>query len=207
MHIVSITYQDEYGWFLFEMNSGEKLRISYDLYMELSLHQSDEVPSDIYERLRADDERLRAFLLGRRFALYQPRTEGEVRQRLMRDHISSEIIEDVLLQLRRLHLLDDQKYAELYVQEKVSRQHWSRRRIQHELFRKGVPANIIEQALSIISRGTESETIREIVQKKYAHRDLNDRKMFDRTVQSLINKGFSLSLILPILKERQHGEE
>ena len=86
------------------------------------------------------------------------------------------------------------------MQEK-QRKGWSRRHIAAALREKGIEYAVINSILEEIPASDEQEVLRTLVEKKYARRDLTDEKEFNRTVQALCRRGFSVNDVLHVLKE------
>lgn len=104
-------------------------------------------------RLRALDERERAYERALRLLSYRPRSEGEVRGHLLRKGIPPEVVAAVIERLNREGYLDDAAFARFWVENREQfnpRGPWALRR---ELRQKGVAEPIIEEALA----GLDSE--------------------------------------------------
>ncbi len=85
------------------------------------------------------------------------RSSGDARRLMMRWGVASPEIDGVLQRLVRERFIDDSRYAQLYVREKVNINGWGARKISAELYRKGVARETIEQAL----QGADSELMSE----------------------------------------------
>lgn len=200
MIIVRILYDDQKNGFVFTLEDGRELLISYDVYQKLCLHAPAEPTAAQEEMLLAEDARFRAFTIGLRFASYQPRTTSEVKRRLRQENIPVSVQEQVVKKLAKTGWLDDAKYARRYAQAK-QRKGWSLRHISAALREKGVEYAFIQDALQSMPEASEQEVLRQILRKKYAHRDLSDEKEFERTVQALCRRGFSIRDVLSALRE------
>ena len=76
--------------------------------------------------------------LGRR-----ERTVAEMRQRLERAGADEAAVEQVVGELREQSLLDDQRYATLFVQDKRNLEGWGRERIGRTLAERGIERELI----------------------------------------------------------------
>ena len=200
MIIVQILYDDQKNGFVFTCDDGRELLISYDIYQNLRLHAPAEPSAEQEELLLAEDARFRAFTVGLRYASYQPRTTNEVKRRLSREKIPSSVQQEVVEKLVKNGWLDDAEYARRYAQDK-QRKGWSLRHISSALREKGVDYGLIRDVIENIPATSEQDVLRQLIQKKYARRNLSDEKEFQRTVQALCRRGFLLQDVLHTLRE------
>lgn len=200
MIIVQILYDDQKNGFVFTCDDGRELLISYDIYQKLRLHAPAEPSAEQEELLLAEDARFRAFTVGLRYASYQPRTTSEVKRRLSQEKIPSSVQEEVVEKLVKNGWLDDAEYARRYAQDK-QRKGWSLRHISAALREKGVDYGLIRDVIENIPATAEQDVLRQLIQKKYARRNLSDEKEFQRTVQALCRRGFLLQDVLRTLRE------
>lgn len=98
--------------------------------------------------------------------------------------IDSEVADLVVQRLIEKKFLNDQKFAEYYVENRYQRKGISQKRLRMEMRNKGVDSAIIEAALEKIPRD-EDEEIRKVIAKK--RRKYDDFKL----VNYLVRQGFS----------------
>ena len=82
-----------------------------------------------------------------RFVSYRPRSVAEVRKNLQRKQYNDDIIERVVIRLKELELLDDEKFAQYWVEQREAFKPRSRRALRYELYQKGVDRRIVETAI------------------------------------------------------------
>lgn len=66
--------------------------------------------------------------------------EGEIRRKLREDGYSSKVVDEVVDKAKRGHVIDDMRFADVYIRTKVSAG-WGSRRIERELSQKGIEAS------------------------------------------------------------------
>ncbi len=101
--------------------------------------------------------------------------------------INDDVIELVVERLIEKQHLDDQKFAEYFVENRYQKKGISQKRLRMELMKKGMARDIIEIAMEKIPRD-ENEEINKIIKKKRAKYD--DRKL----VAYLVRQGFSFQM-------------
>ena len=148
-------------------------------------------------------ELVRAKNTAYRYLSYRPRSYAEVEKKLRDREFGEALVNAVLSDMIRLGYLDDEKFADQWVQGRVRLRGLGRRRIEQELRDKGVDRETIRRALtSLLTTELEIETA-----KKSAHRKLASMQTLDRDTRRrrlagfLERKGFSYEVIRSILKE------
>jgi regulatory protein len=81
-----------------------------------------------------------------RFLAYRPRSESEVRRRLLRRY-PPDIVQQVVAQLREQHFLDDTAFARQWRENRERHRPRAGRLVRQELLRLGVPTETAQDAL------------------------------------------------------------
>ncbi len=106
-----------------------------------------EVTEEEIEKLSQADAYESAKQSAIRFVSYRPRSVSEVKKNLRRKQYDNDIIERVVDRLKELELLDDEKFAHYWVDQRETFKPRSRRAIRYELFQKGVNRQVIDAAV------------------------------------------------------------
>lgn len=124
------------------------------------------------------------------WVLTRPRSEKETREYLKNKlrQPSSGFIDDTIEKFYSRGYLDDQKFAEWYVENRFVKKGVSAKRLRMELMKKGVAKDIIETILEESERSDEDE-IRKMITKKRAK--YTDEKL----IQYLCRQGFPYELV------------
>lgn len=129
------------GKFVFGIGELDLLKFSLKIGQELS-------DSEIRTILNAVDE-TKCQDYANSLVCARMYTERELRKKLEQKQFSSEIINDVVLNLKEYRYIDDRNYAEMYISE--SKQKYGIYKIKQKLFEKGVSPEIIDDCLSEFS--------------------------------------------------------
>lgn len=145
-----------------------------------------------------EEERARAYLV--KLFKYRPRSRYEVLTRLQQKGFSKEIIQSVLEQVERAGILDDAKFAQLWVEDRLARRPRSRRLLEHELRAKGVAPEYIQRAIA--RAGFDEEAIaRQLIAERLPRlRSLDEATRLRRLAGFLRRRGFSEQTIYSVLK-------
>ena len=94
--------------------------------------------------------------------------------------------------------LDDERFAVSYARELIRLKSYGKRRVEQELYRKGIDRDIISTVLEECE--FPSERLTELIERKYI-KYLSDEKGVNKTVNALLRLGYSYSEIKDSLNE------
>lgn len=120
----------------------------------------------------------------------------ELAQKLRRKGFSKDIIEEALAEADAQRLIDDRAFAESFVRRRLRQTQLGARKLQAELYQKGVSRSIVKQALSNAENDDES-LCRAAAEKKWktlqkeSDAQKRRRKLFD----FLLRRGFEWDVI------------
>ena len=114
------------------------------------LKVGQEISKSQLDALEGKDRLQRCFNAAIRFLGYRPRSEAEIRQRLLRHGHNSENIENALARLKEQGLVDDMAFARYWKDNRETFSPRSQRMTKLELRRKGLSSEIIEQVIGEI---------------------------------------------------------
>ncbi len=112
--------------------------------------------------------------------------------------------EQAVEKLKNGGYVDDERFARLYVKELQTLKKYGKKRIEQELFRKGVDRDIIRAVLEE-TEFDEDELIA-LIKRKFS-RYLSDEKGIHKTVNSLLRMGYSYGEIRGALKAINENNE
>lgn len=168
-----------------------------DLLAEVALKEGLRVGQELtesrLEALAGRDHDQRCLNAAVRYLGYRPRSESEIRQRLLRRGFDSEAAEKTLARLKEQGLVDDAAFARLWKDNRESFSPRSRRLTGLELRRKGLPADVIE---SVTSEIDESDSAYRAALVKARRLPLSDYQFFRRRLgEYLRRRGFGYGII------------
>jgi regulatory protein len=145
------------------------------------------------ERLRVADDVHRARELALRFLSYRPRSRREVSDYLRGKHFDGPVVESVMARLAGLGLVDDDAFADWWVENRSQHRPRSRRALRTELARKGVPGDVVDAALE----GIDDLAAAVSVARKHAARlaSLERPEFESRMTTFLQRRGFDFEVI------------
>ena len=132
----------------------------------------------------------------------RPRSEYELRSRLVRKGFDTEVIEKTVEYIAKIGLIDDLAFARLWVESRIKRP-LGLHRLSFELKTKGVNKEIIDRVVKEYkSPEKEEETIRDLLQRKMKKLSgLDKKKIKSRLWGFFLRKGFSKDIVFDVLSE------
>ncbi|MCJ7604604.1 MAG: RecX family transcriptional regulator [Dehalococcoidales bacterium] len=145
------------------------------------------------EELSGADRYQRCLNAASRFLSYRPRSESEVRQRLLKHGYDAVSIDKAINRLKELELVDDTEFARFWAENREQFSPRSRRLMKLELQRKGLERDIIEQVITGVN---EDESAYRAAGKKVRSLPLSDYQVFrQRLAAYLGRRGFSYDVV------------
>ena len=144
--------------------------------------------------------------LGRRM-----RSVAELK-RLLRQRVSNQeegpaLMEAVITRLKEQRYLNDSQYAAAYSSFRRDNEKFGRRRVVSELKNRGVHNDVIETAVDTAYTDVNEEKLaREFMRRKRLKKPV-DRKQTARIFRAMARAGFSIKVIVSILKKWDIEEE
>jgi regulatory protein len=158
--------------------------------------------ADLEALVRAETRR-RAMEACFRLLSYRARSRDELKRRLERRQVDSAIIDEVLTELGRLGMIDDELFARAYVDGRSGARPMGRQRIAWELRQKGVAAETIREALEAREEpeqelGLAMTAGRQIVRRLGREEPAVARR---RLAAALQRRGFGWSVVAVVLDQ------
>ena len=190
--------KDRYSIFL---DNAFAFGVHVDVLVMHGLRKGMELDKDELETLIYDESVKKAVLAGIKHISYKQRTSKEVADKLRELEHTPDQIEEALEKLKEMAFLDDERYAEEFVDTRQIR--YGRKRIFLELRKRGIPDPIAEHALDrVLDTDAGYETALEMGRKKYAQCDgVEPQKAAARVQGMLLRKGYSYDVVNRIIKE------
>lgn len=145
-------------------------------------------------------EVLKAYTRALKYLSYRPRSEKEIRDRLVKKEFDPLIIDQVIDKLKEDKLLNDVEFAQWWIDQRQEFRGKSKYVIKSELSEKGVDRNTIENSLTHAK--DDLETARAFFERKKRRFENYTGDEYTKKVTGFLQrKGFSWDIIQKILKE------
>ncbi len=164
---------------------------------KLHINVDEELDDKDYERIMNEILPKRAKLRGLNLLKNRPYTEYQLRQKYKDGGYPDGIADIAIEYLKGLHMIDDYEYCRMYMTFKSTSK--SRKRIINDLMNKGVPRDIIEEAMNELDDNgdlaREEELILKLIDKRHYNKEEASYEEKQKMMSYLYGKGFSMDLI------------
>ena len=147
----------------------------------------------------------RALALAYRSLGTRQRTVAELRDLLERRGTDAEIVEPAMAELIGAGLLDDERYARAFADDKRRLDGWGSERITCDLARRGVAATVIEAAVASLRGNSEREAGAALLARRFPSALEGDRDR-DRAWRLLMRRGYAPELAYDVVRAHRAGE-
>ena len=149
--------------------------------------------------LAAEELRKRALDGALRLLAYRPRSEHEIRTRLLRRGLPPDVVSATLEKLRGYGYVDDAAFAQFWVESRSAGSPRGQRLLRRELRGKGVDADTVTEATDTVSE--EEAARRAALKKARSLRGLDYQQFRNRLAGYLQRRGFGYDVIKPVVNE------
>ena len=141
----------------------------------------------------------------------RPRTEKEIRDKLIEKKATPEIVEAVITKLKQQKYLNDYAFVRWWIDQRSRFRPRSVRLLQLELRQKGISSEVIDVVLSDRStddiKVSDITTARQLVAKKYPKmKGMSREEIYQKLGSFLGRRGYGWETIKAAIDEAMRGE-
>ncbi len=164
---------------------------AFSIQMKLSagLKIGQQITLDEVSKIKAEDAISRAKQLSFRYLSYRPRSTAEVSSYLKRKGFDSNVVDDVIDQLRDREYLDDIAFAQYWIEQRQTHRPRGAFALRYELLQKGIPAEIIEALVAEVNE--KDAALRAVERRTGRWRNLPKDQYWRKISGFLQRRGFS----------------
>ena len=164
------------------------------------LKTGQELAEEKINELLARDEIEVAYQRALRYLSFRPRTKSEIEEKLKDLDYQTQVIETVIDRLLEKRYINDQQFAELWVENRSTFKPRSHRLLAWELRKKQVQPEIIED---VLSQAQSNEELARAAAEKYISRLAGkDFETFQKRLFGFLSRrGFSYGIVSETVRE------
>ena len=130
------------------------------------------------------------------WTLLRPHSEREIydylKKKIYDKKLDKDLIERIIDRLKEKGYIDDEKFAQYYIENRFVKKGISRKRLKMELKKKGVNETLAEM---VLGERSDVDEIKKIVQRKQKKYDK------EKLIAYLCRQGFSYELVKEVVEE------
>ncbi|MDZ5252865.1 recombination regulator RecX [Clostridium sp. LIBA-8841] len=135
------------------------------------------------------------------------KTEKELKDKLLGRGFEEDTIRKAIDFLKEYNLLNDEKYAEMYIKDRLRTQ--GRNKIKYALIRKGISEEILLDKLSNVDEEDENDTAFKLAEKKYnilKKKESDKYKLSQKLFRFLLSKGYDYDCCNSVVRRLTNNE-
>ena len=191
----------------YKKGKGDKIHISIDgeykltvdemYFASLYLKDGQEISQEEYSELESTVNIRRAYNCAVSLLSRRDHSENELMRKL-REKGYGEGSQEAVEKLKSSGYVDDERFCRMYAGELIRLKGYGKRRVEQELYRKGVSRETISNVLEEIT--FDNNALSDIIKRKYLSR-MADEKGRSKAVNALMRLGYSYGEIRDALNE------
>ena len=125
----------------------------------------------------------------------------EMREKMMRWGVASDVQDKIVDRLIDDKFIDDERFARVFISDKLRFNHWGRRKIEQALFQKRIPKQISQPILNEITDQEYIEQLLPLIKSKRKSLSFveDDYELRQRLVRFALQRGFTFDVIRQVI--------
>jgi regulatory protein len=178
-----------------------------DIQLDHRLKPGDMLDEATIATLLREDESRKAIAAALNLLSYRPRAAGELQTKLREKGYAPEAIDAAIARMRELRYLDDEAFAERWVESRQVSRPRSARMLKRELAQKGVDRDTIERTIEEAGVDEFGDAL-ELARKKYeSMRGLERDVRYRRLSGFLGRRGYGYDIIRHVMETLENPED
>ena len=187
----NIYIDDEYGF-----------SVDISILIKYSLKKGMELDDALIYDILSSEEKISVYNYGISVLSRYAKSECELRLKMKNKGFEPQLIDNAISTLKERKYLDDERYCEMFINDKINISKHGVRKIKEALYYKGIDKEIIEEKIKNISAESEEERAFILGEKKLLNIKENDnRKKMAKLSNYLIGKGFEYETVNKTLRK------
>ncbi len=186
----NIYIDDEYGF-----------SVDISIVINYSLIKNMELDDALIDSILKSEEKISVYNYGISVLSRYSKSEYELRLKMKNKGFDSRLIDNAVNALKEQRYLDDERYCEMFINDKINISKYGVRKIKEALYYKGIDKEIIEEKIKRISAEGEEERAFILGEKKLLIiKETDTRKKAAKLSNYLIGKGFEYDTVNKTVK-------
>jgi len=126
----------------------------------------------------------------------------DVRQKIQAENLPKAEEKRIIERLLREKFVDERRFSRSFVHDKFHLNHWGRVKIAYELKSRGIPPEMVDEALETIDEDEYHTALADLLKnKKRSAKGRSQQDMYQKLVRFALAKGFESERISRLLKK------
>ncbi|MCD6120682.1 MAG: RecX family transcriptional regulator [Spirochaetales bacterium] len=179
------------------LSDGSSLFLLKDIIIKAGIFKDEEISRDTLQKVQKESRVLEAERRALNLLSHSMHSHASLRLKLLSRGFQEEAVNAALIRVKELGYMDDAKYAEAWVSERIERNPEGRLLMLSKLIKKGISRALAESTIErLYSREREIKGASKVLAKITQGKELNREELYSK----LYRKGFSYDIIRSVLE-------
>lgn len=173
---------------------------------KFGLRNGDDVDEETLGHIRSTETEIQAKNIAVNYISYRPRSSKEVIDHLLKKGIKRNCAQQVAKQLQSVKMIDDLKFAQVFVRDRLKRKPIGQALLRQQLLGKGIASSILDKVLDEQLTPQNQQASALIAAKRKLEMTQHSRKTIDadkrkkQILDFLLRRGFSYEIALKTIR-------
>lgn len=170
--------------------------IDLNIMIKYSLAKNIELEDEFIDEILIAEEKIKTYNYALSILSITAKSEKQLRDKMLEKGYDNNFINNAIIKLKQQKYLDDERYSEMLINNKINISKHGKRKIKEALYEKGIDRETIDKKISQISEEDELERAFILGAKKLnTLKEEDTRKKSLKLSNYLITKGFDFSVV------------
>lgn len=190
-------FEDDY-----DVDIHEEIILKYQLLFK------KDISKDVLDKMLLENEKYIAYNLSVKYISTKLRTKKEIFSYLSKKNINENSINEVISLLEKNKILNDDLYANAYVNDRILLSNDGPYKIKNSLIELGINENSVESSLLVFSDDLQREKINKIIDKEIkTNRTKSNETLKNKILQKIFLLGYDKHIAIELLNKKRFNND
>ena len=182
------------------LSNGEVLELDESVITNNELLLKKRIYNDLYDKLKIDNKICILVNASIKYINVRLRSIKEIKDYLLKKEEDTNLIDEVISRLMKMGYLDDRRFTEAYIKDKLNFTSWGDYKIINELNKLGISSLDIEDNIDLLNDDILNERMRKIIDKDIrTNKKYSGLKLKNKIYNHLLTSGYSKEKVISLI--------
>lgn len=182
------------------LSNGEVLELDESVITNNELLLKKRIDNDLYDKLKRDNKICILVNASIKYINVRLRSIKEIKDYLLKKEDDTDLIDEVISRLMEMGYLDDRRFTEAYIKDKLNFTSWGDYKIINELNKLGISSLYIEDNIDLLNDDILNERMRKIIDKDIrTNKKYSGLKLKNKIYNHLLTSGYSKEKVISLI--------
>lgn len=182
------------------LSNGEVLELDESVITNNELLLKKRIDNDLYDKLKRDNKICILVNASIKYINVRLRSIKEIKDYLLKKEDDTDLIDEVISRLMKMGYLDDRRFTEAYIKDKLNFTSWGDYKIINELNKLGISSLDIEDNIDLLSENILNERMGKIIDKDIrTNKKYSGLKLKNKIYNHLLTSGYSKEKVISLI--------